>query len=105
MRIRQPSERRPMNERELLQTVTRRFGKVKRIVHTATLLHRDWEMDNEGWIVELEDGRFVALTTDHGGVHTWTKQEAEEKLAETEASAASIRKALEHWPADQDVNR
>ncbi len=89
-----------MDESERKQAVSRGYGKVKKVVHTATLLHNGWEMDNQGWIVEFEDGQRAALTTSHGGVYPWTKQEAEEKLAETEASAASIRKALEFWPAD-----
>ena len=43
----------------------------------------------------------VALTTDHGGMYAWDRAAAEEKLAEMEAAAASIRRALELWPADE----
>lgn len=68
------------------------------IIHTATLLNEDWEFDNVGWIVESADGTRSALTTNHEVVCTWTRQEAEEKLVETEASAASIRRALKLWP-------
>lgn len=89
-----------MDKSERAQAASRGYGKVKKVIHTATLLYSGWEMDNEGWIVELEDGTRAALTTSHGGVYPWTRQEAEEKLAETEASAASIRKALELWPAE-----
>ena len=87
-----------MDEFERQQAVIRGYGNVKTVLHTATLLHNGWEMDNHGWIVEFEDGQQAALTTNHGGVYPWTRQEAEEKLAETEASAASIRKALSLWP-------
>ena len=68
---------------------------VEKVVHTATLLHCGCEMDNEGWIVEFDNGRQAPLTTSHGKVFPLTRQEAEEKLAETEASAVSIHKALE----------
>ena len=89
-----------MNIPDLEQVVNRSYGQVKVVLHTATLLHNGWELDNSGWIVEMEDGSKKALTTDHGGVCPWTREEAEEKLAETEASAASIRRALELWPVD-----
>lgn len=89
-----------MDDAELRQALSRGYGKIKQVLHTATLMYVGWEMDNSGWIVELEDGSRAALTTSHGGVCPWTREEAEEKLAETEASAASIRKALELWPVD-----
>lgn len=74
------------------------FGTVKKILHAATILHADWEMDNKAWIVEMADGSVVALTTSHGGLCRWTREEAEENLAETEKSATSIREALAMWP-------
>jgi hypothetical protein len=89
-----------MDDREIRQAECRGHGKVRRVLHTATILHEGWEMDNKAWIVEMEDGVQCALTTSHGGVYLWTKIEAEEKLAELEASAASIRQALAMWPAD-----
>lgn len=87
-----------MDNSDINQAASRGLGRVKKILHTATLLYEGWEMDNKGWIVELDDGSRAALTTSHGGVYAWSKAEAEEKLAETEASAASIRKAIELWP-------
>jgi hypothetical protein len=69
-----------------------------KVLHTATILHAGWDMDNEAKIVELEDGKREALTTSHGVECSWTREMAEKKLTETEASAASIRKALELWP-------
>lgn len=89
-----------MNDIELANSEEKGFGKVKAVLHTATLLYKGWEMDNHGWIVEIEDGSKLALTTSHGGLYRWAKKEAEEKLRETEASAESIRKALELWPGD-----
>ena len=38
---------------------------VKRVLHTATIMHEGWESDNRAWLVELEDGRNVVLTTNH----------------------------------------
>lgn len=69
----------------------------KRIL-TATILHKGWEMDNEAWIEEVSPGVLKAFTTNHGACCLWTRKEAEEKLKETEESAAAIRKALELWP-------
>jgi hypothetical protein len=69
-----------------------------KVLHKATILHAGWDMDNEAQIVELDDGSRAALTTSHGVECAWTREMAEQKLAETEASAASIRKALELWP-------
>ena len=93
-----------MNTSQRNQASTRGYGKVTAVLHTAKLLHDGWEMDNQGWIVELEDKRQIALTTDHGEVCVWTKEEAEEKLAETEKSALSLRSLLRHWPVDPSMS-
>jgi hypothetical protein len=69
-----------------------------KVLYRVTILHAGWGMDNEAQIVELEGGRRVAMTTNHGVECLWTREMAEQKLAETETSAASIRKALEMWP-------
>jgi hypothetical protein len=88
-----------MDQNELAQAAEQRgYGEVTAVLHEATVLHSGWEMDNQGWIVQLAQGGRAALTTEHGGVYLWTKADAEKKLAETEASAASLRKALELWP-------
>ena len=88
-----------MNVEELKNKAKYRgFEAVNRIIHEASILHAGWEMDNEAWIVEMEGGEIVELTTSHGGICRWTRKEAEEKLAETEKSAESIRKALSMWP-------
>lgn len=94
-----------MDERLKERAKANGFGTVKRVIHQATILHDGWEMDNRAWIVEMESGEVVALTTSHGGLYRWTRAEAEEKLAETEGSAASIRKALELWPNVQGEGR
>ena len=80
---------------------SRGLGDIAEVLHEADILHAGWEMDNKAWIAKTVSGKVVALTTDHGGMYAWDRAEAEEKLAETEASAASIRRALELWPADE----
>lgn len=54
------------------------YGKVKRVVHTAILLHNGWDMDNKGWIVEFDDRRRTTLPTSHDSVYSWTRQDVEE---------------------------
>ena len=71
---------------------------VKRVLHKATVLHAGWELDNEAWIVELDDGSVSALTTNHGGPYWWSRAEMEKKLCETEASAVSLREAMAMLP-------
>lgn len=80
------------------QIARRGFGKLVRVVHKTTVLHADWELDSEAWIVELEGKGLVALDTTEGWLRLWPKDVAVSKLAETEASAAGLRRALELWP-------
>ena len=35
-------------------------------IHTATILHEGWEMDNKMWVMEDENGSRTSLTTNHG---------------------------------------
>jgi hypothetical protein len=69
-------------------------GTVAKVLHTAKVLHESWEMDNEAWAVEFEDGTRAVLTTSHGGLYVADRAEFEDKLRETEESAASIRTLL-----------
>lgn len=71
------------------------------VLAKATILHSGWDGDNHGFIISTENG-IEAFTTSHGQVCPWNRDEAQAKLIETEASALSIRKALEMWPSDQD---
>ena len=89
-----------MDEMKIFRDASKRFGNVEFIVHRATLLHECWSLDNDGWIVQMDDGRQVALTTSDNGLCAWSREDAERKLKETEASVASIRKALELWPTE-----
>ena len=73
-------------------------GTVAKVLHTAKVLHDGWEMDNEAWVVEFEDGTRAVLTTSHGCLYVADRAEFEHKLRETEESADSIRTLLGSWP-------
>lgn len=74
------------------------LGRVARVLLTVRLLRYGWEMDSTGWIVELEDGCRVALTTDHGSLCPWSLEELHERLAETHESLHQLETALRAWP-------
>lgn len=77
-----------------------KLGAVKRIITRALFLYEGWEMDNYAALVELADGRVVGIRTGHGAARLMERAEAEEKLRETELSAASIRDMLSNWPVE-----
>ena len=57
---------------DIKNSIELRFGgNVKRLIHEALILYEGWEMDNRGWIVEMEDGSILGFTTNHGGVCKW----------------------------------
>lgn len=89
-----------MGEHYRNEAAEKGLGNVKKTLFTATILHEGWEMDNQAWIVEMDDGSQAVFTTGHGRVCRWSRKDAEESLVEIEASAASIRRALELMPAD-----
>ncbi len=88
-----------MNEWNLEKALAAGFP-VKRVLLTATIMHTGWELDNEAWLVELDDGRKVALTTNHGGVCEMDIDEISEKYQETLSSAESINKLMASWPKE-----
>lgn len=90
-----------MDKSEIKQAEQRGHGKVKKVLHTSTILHNGWEMDNAGWIVKMEEGTTKAFTTNHGGVYEWSKQDLKDKIIETKKSLDSLQKALDYWPEDQ----
>jgi hypothetical protein len=81
----------------LMQDAVRRggYGKVSAIIHKATILHEDWEMDNYGWVVRMEDGSFRGFTTAHGSLVPWKIDGLLEKINETAESLQSLKKALD----------
>lgn len=93
-----PSRDRLMEQHVIDQIAERGHGTVRKVLHEATILREGWEMDNQGWIVEMADGTIKAFTTSHGGVYPWAREQAEAHLKETERSAESIRAALAVWP-------
>ena len=90
-----------MDKQQIQQAASRGLGHIAEVLYEADVLHAGWEMDNKAWIAKTVSGNVVAITTNHGGLCAWDRAEAEEKLAEMEAAAASIRRALELWPADE----
>lgn len=68
---------------------------IKKILSQATILHKGWETDNSGWVVEFIDGTKSILTTSHGGFYITKTNEFEEKLLETQQSVEGIKRMLE----------
>lgn len=63
------------------------------------VLHAGWELDNEGWIIENEDGRRELRTTSHTNECEMPVRELEEKIIETQESLDELLKAktLMNW--------
>ena len=63
------------------------------------ILHAGWELDNEGWIIEHEDGRRALRTTSHTSECEMPLRELEEKIIETQESLDGLLKAktLMNW--------
>lgn len=58
------------------------------------ILHAGWELDNEGWIIEHEDGRRELRTTSHTSEYETPLRELEEKIIETQESLDVLLKAM-----------
>jgi hypothetical protein len=69
-------------------------GTVVRVLGTADVLHCGWEMDNDAWAVELDDGSVGVLFTSHFSPYSPPASHIEGKIKEAEDSAASLRKLL-----------
>ena len=82
------------NEKFIERTEKAGFGKIAKILFEAPIMHIEWEMDAQAWIVEMDDGSIQAFSTNHVRIERWKCQEAKEKLVETLASAEAIRKAM-----------
>ncbi|MDA3877007.1 MAG: hypothetical protein PF483_07950 [Halothiobacillus sp.] len=70
------------------------IGVVSKIIKVVPVLHKGWDMDNYGWLVRLEDGRYVALTTDHGRIVLWSIEDMREKMAEAQESMMAIAQTI-----------
>lgn len=81
------------NQELLDYAKTHGYPDAVKVVHVATITHCGWEMDNQGWIVEMADKSLKAFTTNHGGLCEWSLSELEEKIKETEESLTSLKEA------------
>jgi hypothetical protein len=88
-----------MNQWDLEEALAAGFT-VKQVLYKATIMHTGWESDNEAWLVELEDGSRVVLTTNHGSVVEMSLDYVNKKLQETTNSIGSIRTLLASWPKE-----
>ncbi len=88
-----------MNQWDLEEALAAGFN-VKQVLYKATIMHTGWESDNRAWLVELEDGRKVVLTTNHGSIVEMTLDYVNKKLQETTNSIGSIRALLLNWPKE-----
>ena len=68
-------------------------SKIVRVVYTAKILRDGWEMDNWGWIVETEKGKFLGLTTSHGSVCRWHKRTMLAYLKQLRAAITDVETA------------
>lgn len=69
-------------------------GEIRRIVQVVTVLHVGKGLDNEAWLVEIEDGQFAALTTDHGRVVPWSIEDMQAKMMEARESMIGIAQLI-----------
>lgn len=82
---------------ELFSNIKRFSNKVpKELLLDATILHDEWELDNHGWIVRMEDDSIMAFTTNHGGIREWKKDSLIAKIKETSDSLKQLQSAF-NW--------
>ena len=90
-----------MTETELRAEAVRcGLGAIDSVLRVALILHEGWDLDNMGWIVLMQDGRKLALTTNQGALCEWEKSDAVESRKEARLSVASIGAALADWPGE-----
>ena len=89
-----------MDLRRAQESWARSGYKVVQVIRKAVQLHEGWELDNHIWLVELEGGARVALTTSHGGVCEMEYDDLQEKIFETYSSLQQLIGMSIHWPKD-----
>lgn len=67
---------------------------VKRVISQATVLHCGWDLDNDAWSVEFDDGTKGIIFTNHGGFYISTPQEINEYIKETQESVEQLKQLL-----------
>lgn len=74
---------------------SRGMGEVNEVIQTATVLHRDWETDNDAYAVRMTDGTIKVLSTNNNGLCEMSCVEIADKLSETQASINQLELLLE----------
>jgi len=63
----------------------------KSTIATAVVLHEGWEMDNEAWVVEDENGARELWTTNHGSPCPMTIADVDDHIKESEESITQLK--------------
>lgn len=66
----------------------------QRVLQTIPLLHNQWEMDGEAWVVELSTGERKIYTTNHGKLCPWTPYAIQEYQACLETHLRILKESL-----------
>ena len=77
-----------------LRAIRQKIPGVRAILHAFPVMHRDWEMDSEAWVVEMEDGSRRIVSTNHCALCLADVDEFTAKLAEYRTAIAETEKAL-----------
>ena len=78
-------------EQKILNYVKARgYTNAVKVICTVTILHSGWEMDNQGWVVEMSDKSIKAFTTNHGDLCEWSIGDLSDKIKETSDSLKQL---------------
>ena len=64
-------------------------------IHTATILHEGWEMDNEMWVMEDKNGSRTSFTTNHGCECRMSISDINDAIKDAQDSIDGLEKAKE----------
>ena len=64
-------------------------------IHTATILHEGWEMDNKMWVMEDENGSRTSHTTNHGCLCRMSINDINDAIKKAQDSIGGLEKAKE----------
>ena len=81
-------------EKKTLEKIQKSGIPANKILHTCNILHEGWDTDNQGWIVELENGKVLGVTTNHNKIEVWEPKTILQNLSETINSAKTLTTAL-----------
>lgn len=59
-------------------------------VKTAIVMHDGWEMDNEAWVKQDDNGELHLFNTSHGNLKEMTLEELDLKIEETQNSVGEL---------------